>query len=285
MGQHRPMDLVKEPVPVSFPLDPPGDDEAVSDPDGVILTWIHGGNLRGEFVDSVFNFMAYDILGPQRVKGRICASGPYIVDNRNTIAKSFLEQNAGDWLWSLDIDVQFGTDVLDRMMEVADAETAPIVGALYFAGATGDPEYRWWPVWRQTQGEVEYGVMPQIRIGDTYENLASVGMGCTLIHRSVLEAMRDAAADEDKPIAWYGHDYYTINGLHMHLGEDLTFCKRARNLGFSITGLAYPLGHVKTITVTAQTFTDQFRPPGEVVTTKPKLILATEADMPRQVAV
>ena len=145
----------------------------------------------------------------------------------------------GEWLWSVDVDVIFGPDILEELLKVADPYFRPVVGALYFSGAAGDPENRWWPVWRETQGDVEYGVMQQIRIGETYENLASVGMGCTLVHRSVIEAMCIAAAPEQRGSAWFGHDSVTVQGEYLHLGEDLTFCARARKLAFP--SLVWPI--------------------------------------------
>ena len=69
-------------------------------------------------------------------------------------------------------------------------------------------------------------------------------MGFTLIHRSVLEKLAVEYADD--PWHYFGHDI--IN--NSHVGEDLTFCNRARKAGFSVWGHGgVLLGHTKAKTL------------------------------------
>jgi hypothetical protein len=76
-----------------------------------------------------------------------------------------------------------------------------------------------------------------IKLGGVNE-VASVGMGGTLIHRKVFEAFPDAGDDW----RWYGHDL--IDGVRH--GEDVTFCLRAGGLGFKCFGIGcVQMGHIK----------------------------------------
>ena len=70
--QYGAMDFVEDSAPTVGTPDTPERDPRK----GVILTWIDGGSLRSEFVDSLFNFMANDILGPQHIVGRVLPMDP-----------------------------------------------------------------------------------------------------------------------------------------------------------------------------------------------------------------
>jgi hypothetical protein len=70
------------------------------------------------------------------------------------------------------------------------------------------------------------------------------GMGLTLIHRRVFEAIAEAYADDEW--TWFGHDLITVNGQRKRCGEDVTFTHRARELGFPVFGTPkVTAGHIK----------------------------------------
>ena len=77
-------------------------------------------------------------------------------------------------------------------------------------------------------------LVPMRKHGDTYvpyktdelgklQKVEIVGMGCTLIKRKVITAMLDN----------YPHPYQYLTGSRV-LGEDVTFCERAKMLGFEV---------------------------------------------------
>ena len=84
--------------------------------------------------------------------------------------------------------------------------------------------------------------------------MASVGMGFTLIHRRVLEALQKAKPKHRW--AWFGHDEVVDeNGFIDCMGEDPTFCMRAKALGFKIQGHSgIAVGHKKTTLLTWESF-------------------------------
>src|ERR1044072_1416623 len=73
--------------------------------------------------------------------------------------------------------------------------------------------------------------------------IATCGMGFTMMHRDDLVRIEEAR--KDAPWPWFGHDVIGDN----RTGEDLTFCKRARDVGCTVWGHGgVQLGHTKSKT-------------------------------------
>jgi len=204
----------------------------------IAVAYVHGGNVRHEFMLSVQDL----VLRERRVAAVLQAQGPYIPQNRNLVCERFLQLPVQcDWLWFLDIDIEFGKDTLDCLLDAADPVERPVVGALYLNQVTGKPPGTWWPTWSDEVGRIEKIVM-----GEVHE-VTTLGMGCTLIHRRVLERL--AKAHSDDPWPWFGHDILEHDGIRERVGEDETFCSRARESGFPIHGVAHLVNHVKSVSI------------------------------------
>ena len=74
--------------------------------------------------------------------------------------------------------------------------------------------------------------------------LASIGVGCVLIHRRVLVKMREDYGKDPWP--WFGNDIVRLGPGAVRIGEDMTFCCRAIRSGFSVWGIGVPVKHRKT---------------------------------------
>lgn len=215
--------------------------------ESVLIGFAHNGQMRHEFHRSIANLGNYDARNKKCIAGEVTAGGPYITENRNMICDQALQSQA-EWLFMLDNDVEFPPDILDRLLAVADPIERPILGAVYFTQING----YWMPVWLEQVDGVGRMPVEQITIGEIKE-LDAIGMGCTLIHRTVLEKMK--AEHSDDPWPWFNHDL--IDGGRA--GEDVSFCNRAKKMGLKIHGFAYPLVHMKTYAIDWQTFNDQYR--------------------------
>src|ERR1044072_7369857 len=174
----------------------------------IAVAYVHGGTARHEFMRSLQDLVLFE----RRVTAVVQAQGPYIPQNRNLVCEQFMRLPARcEWLWFLDIDIEFNPNILDDLLEVADPTERPVVGALYLNQVTGKPPGTWWPTWADKDGRIE-----QLVMGETYE-LMTLGMGCTLIHRSVLEALEKIHHDDPWP--WFGHDILVHDGIPEGAGE------------------------------------------------------------------
>lgn len=219
----------------------------------VTFGYVHNGTLRQEFHTSILAAMYYDAAHDRHILGEVSAAGPYIADNRNKMGQRFLDQG-GDWLFELDVDIDFPPELVYHLLEVADAETRPVVGVCYFTHLEADGGKHWLPVWMENGEHGELSVVRQLEIGEIKE-LTSTGAGCTFIHRSALERMLEVYGPdgEGDPWPWWGHDI--VDGKRC--GEDVTFCLRARRLGIPIHGLTLPVTHIKTARVGWREFVEQ----------------------------
>lgn len=187
-----------------------------------------------------------DMLSYESGKGRIGArlarfSGANVSHGRNELTKQFLDQTECEWLLTLDTDIQFPADLVERLLEQADPAERPVVGGLYF----GSSEGQLWPLLYQFADDPDQpSGVSTMRLGDYPKGLIQVvgtGAGCMLIHRSVLEEMRDAAFDPAFP--FYQETSYINDNV---TGEDITFCLRVQKLGHPVyVDTRIELGHVK----------------------------------------
>ena len=175
-------------------------------------------------------------LGPfVRVKG----SG-LLSKQRNRVVKQFLDGTKSDWLLLIDSDEQLTLEAFDKLLETAHDKERPVVAGLVFAGfgIEGAPYPKPVPAIFQDAPE---GFLPLYKYDkNSVFEIDAAGTGCLLIHRSVLEKMRETA-DKNQGTDWCWFWDGPLDGNW--IGEDLLFCRRIRALGFPIyvnTGAILP---------------------------------------------
>jgi hypothetical protein len=220
--------------------------------DDVLVGFADTGNWAAVFGHSLIS----SLFEKNRLSEYHDAPGPYIHDNRSRIARYFLEETDKQWLWMTDTDMDFGPTALDELLEAAENHQCRIIGAAYWNqyGRTG--RYLSWlaftPDGIKAIPEVPPGAVDPIEV-------SAVGMGCTLIHRDAVQDVADMYPND--PWDTFGADIllefadggfltgrvpedfgsHLSNGRpirRMHrMGEDVTFCLRARRAGYLTYGL------------------------------------------------
>lgn len=167
--------------------------------------------------------------------------GANVAANRNQLVRTFLE-GGWEWLWFIDDDMTFEPDILDRLVEVADADERPIVGALCFSWHA-DAAFKVKPTIYML-GEKDGEPKPVSMVGYPRDQLTEVyatGTGCLLVHRRVFVEL---AKRWNTPYPWFqwsewGHAHsqwgkipgtdFEYGGPGDSISEDITFCVRARS--------------------------------------------------------
>lgn len=164
-------------------------------------------------------------------------SAPGSVERWNRVIREFLESDS-DWLWSVHDDILYHPDTLIRLM----SWNKPLISALVFHRMNPALPH----VWRvikdgdrkicgQLVGDIKRWFMerernilpgPQViepRPDDALIDVTFTSTSCTLIHRSVLEALREPMNSH-----WFAQ-----KDLEMGGGEDRNFFEHAVEAGFT----------------------------------------------------
>lgn len=196
----------------------------------VALAYVHGDAGRiTSFEDSLAAMRDWDATHngflAQRFAMRFGTDG--LVAARNQVAAQLLASDCDYLLW-VDTDMGFAHDSLDRLMQVADPETRPVIGGLCFAArqyATDGMSGYWTrpqPTlydWRDnSDGGSGFVISPMYPV-NALMRVAATGSAFILIHRSVFEKI----AEQMGP-TWYERTPAPNGEL---LGEDISFCVRA----------------------------------------------------------
>lgn len=151
--------------------------------------------------------------------------GSLVYTSRNDLVQIAIKQGC-DYIFWLDSDMMFPPDVLVRMFE--DLKHGDIVSGLYFRRVAP-----FTPVIYDRLDIDDTGchyTEPK-DIPDGIFEVAGCGFGCVLMPTDIMLDVLEK----------YGSPFTPINGI----GEDLSFCWRARQLGFKIVcDPDIPLGHV-----------------------------------------
>lgn len=151
--------------------------------------------------------------------------GSLVYTSRNDLVQIAIKQGC-DYIFWLDSDMMFPPNVLTRMFE--DLKHGDIVSGLYFRRVAP-----FTPVIYDKLDIDDTGchyTEPK-DIPDGIFEVAGCGFGCVLLPTDIMLDVLEK----------YGSPFTPINGI----GEDLSFCWRARQLGFKIVcDPDIPLGHV-----------------------------------------
>ncbi len=233
--------------------------------DDVTVAYVHPNEIAHSFHQSLIAMFGHDLEHHGRLaRGGWLAVRCYGADGipaaRNFAVKEFLKDKTADWLLFIDTDMGFAPDTIDKLLEVADPEHRPIVGALCFAQKVTDSDGK--GGWKMQMAPTLFNWhdegTPDSEIGflssryypiNSLVRVAGTGAACIMIHRNVLLKMRDKFGEE-----WYTRCPNPTAGGRM-LGEDLSFCLRAGVINtpvFVHTGVKTT--HFKTIWLSEQDY-------------------------------
>lgn len=202
-----------------------------------LLGYPHPGEVRTEFMESMLRLQRYDFYHSQIMEGGLSAGGCLLEDNREAIASGFLSYQSPDklkpnpeWLVFVDTDIGFTPETIYGLLAIADPVERPIVSALYYTTI----EKAFTACWlKRNPLDNDYLTLSGQMSG--LNEIDGCGMGCCIIHRSVLEKIRAEYEGRDA-FTWFGRDRIQKKGKWTRLGEDLTFCRRAQSVGARIWG-------------------------------------------------
>lgn len=205
--------------------------------DRITVGWCDPGQVDGAFAADM---MMLSAARRDRLAEiiRIRASGT-LARTRNTIVTQFLDNTDAAWLWMIDTDHRVPVAAFDALVAAAHDTASPVVAGLCFAAWPSDGPYP-----RPIPCAYDYtdgSFVPIATIEPRgLHQVDGVGTGSLLVHRDVLQSMRDDAEPGYENWCWFADGPI---GDGRWLSEDLTFCKRlaARNVPVHVhTGAVFP---------------------------------------------
>lgn len=207
-----------------------------------------------EFERSLKALLRWDALHHRHVSVAYpelhCIGGPSLAGKRNTVVRSFLEFSDAEWLLFIDDDQQFEQDLVERMLDSADADERPIVSALIMAERTSSKL----PIGPAcTIMHEGHFVIPPFIPQERHWQVATIGTGCVIIHRRVLEALSKEYAGD--AFRWFKHAQHDGDDGPEEMSEDYVFSLRCAKAGFPLyVDTTIEVGHVKKRVLTTHDF-------------------------------
>jgi hypothetical protein len=206
------------------------------------------GAPRIEFVTGFIVMRDFEMTKPAG-EGHLIHSnfqqGPYIGSNRNKLVVGMYERDC-EALMMVDHDVYCPPETMSRLVEAMEKTGLAIVAGDLILGNDA-----------QTTGFFDeddgsgvpkpYALAARPVSGAPIGIVNAVATSCVLIHRKVFDAI--SAYRDDPP--WFGNGTWFMHWpvrdhrdptRWVETGEDFSFCKRARAVGFTEMGLHYDLG-------------------------------------------
>jgi glycosyl transferase family 2 len=229
----------------------------------VVVGYLSPSMSHSAFRESLLDLIVYDVAYHRRIVdggGRLSIrAGSNLSAPRNALVRQFLAYGKADWLWIVDSDMTFPPDTLERLLEHADPDKAPIVGGLCFGyDEHGDVQPTLFGLVADDDSDepqvIRYHEWPP----DAMFQVAATGAACLLVHKSVLEAIRDAEIPSrggrrgfNDAFPWFQETEHDGSPV----GEDFTFCWRAGLLGIPVyIDTSVQLGHVKDYELTMDVY-------------------------------
>ena len=201
-----------------------------------------GDQLEANFVECLLNLRP---VGETEIK---LLKGTLVYDARNQLTQYALEKGGYDFVLWLDSDMTFEPDLLERLMEDIDGKQA-VTGLCFGRRPPFKP-----CIYKSIRVEKEgLGVMPHADNWYDYPRdqlfeVEGFGFACVLMLMDMLDAM-----------SVYGIPFFPVAGL----GEDLSFCWRARQLDIRLwCDSRLKIGHIMRLSVD-ENFRDQVLWPAE----------------------
>lgn len=206
-----------------------------------VLLYPHNGTVAAGFMDSFDAMQRYDLTRRLYDSRLAITSGVNICEARNLLVRHFLADTDAEWAWFCDSDMVFADDALHRLLAAAARTDAKIIGGLC---CTVNDSGLVLTMFADDDDDITKAALSYNPDDDVVE-VAATGTGFLLIHRDVLVAIQDA--NDGSLWCWFTEGpQVSESGQERWVGEDVTFCLKARELGFSVyVDCSVPIGHFK----------------------------------------
>ena len=191
----------------------------------VLIGWCDNGTVESRFMDGILSLYMAKERGELK---DINLNATHTMGNQIFLQRQQMiegwEKTGIEWFLSVDTDVVITPDHFQKLLAIADENTAPVVTGVYFVSPNpNDPLMTPYPcVFRQ----VGKGFLPihPLPINQKIQ-VDAAGMGLVLMHKSILPKLKEKYTD--------GVLFDTALGDNSK-GEDLSFFLKLKDVGIPV---------------------------------------------------
>jgi hypothetical protein len=201
----------------------------IKETETVTIGWCDNGLADGKFAEGLLGVTLAAPNNGMKISHSVRVAGNQISRQRQRLLDHWYDKNLSDWLLWIDSDIVLNIDALYLLWHAADSETAPIVSGVYFISK--EPEgttMRPFPCIFKDLGnhEIQYlHPLPEMELVDC--DLA--GFGILMMHRSVVEKMRETLPDQG-----FFNEEVGSGKDDEFVGEDIIFFRKMKKAGIQL---------------------------------------------------
>lgn len=163
--------------------------------DKLAIAWCDNGMVDGKFMQGVTDVMLHSGV---EVVTTLRSQGNQIARQRDKVINYWYDNNKSDWLLWVDSDVVISPEKFKLLWDNKDAVERPIVTGVYFTTDTPEeplmdpqPTLFWFVNNGGNIGITRVHPLPK----DKLIKVGAAGMGFVLMHRSVVDRIRESTPD------------------------------------------------------------------------------------------
>lgn len=200
----------------------------IKDTETLTIGWCDNGMADGKFAEGLMGVTLAAPANGMKISHSVRVAGNQISRQRQRLLDHWYDTNLSDWILWVDSDIVLNLDALYLLWHAADSEKTPIVSGVYFISK--EPEgttMRPFPCIFKDLGEggIQYlHPLPEMELVEC--DLA--GFGLLLMHRSVVEKMRQELPDKN----FFNEEFGA--GDDDFVGEDIIFFRKMKKAGIQL---------------------------------------------------
>lgn len=194
----------------------------------ITIGWCDNGTVEGRFMSGVTTAIIEAPKQKINIVNTIRVTGNQIARQRQSLWDFWSDASDSEWLLWVDSDIVITPTVVQKLWEVADKKTKPVVTGVYFVS-------------NQTEQSLMEPV-PAIYMNtdDIYRNrlihplpedqvipVDVAGFGLMLMHRSIIEPVNAVAGD----FSVFGENQQAKDKF---ISEDVSFCRKLQAAGIQL---------------------------------------------------
>jgi len=192
------------------------------------IGWCDGGMVDGKFMEGVLNTSLYAINNKINLLNSVRVQGNQIGRQRQVLFDGWADQVKSDWLLWIDSDIVLTPQVFKMVWDAADKISKPVVCGTYFVSKENERSLMepFPTLFKEGRNEFELEIIHPLPDNELIQ-VDSAGFGFVLMHKSIIEPMRNVSPDYSLFAEKEGID-------DEYVSEDIVFFRNLKRAGIKL---------------------------------------------------